>query len=128
MHFRVCSSAGTQGDCIQDASKGGSGICRSAQCGLLQPPFSSGEGDGGLEAGHQFIHPQWRCHPDQVMSGDSSVGFGVDAEGQFDVLHQPQRCLLPDPHPSGLLPISPVCSRPGWANLFQPEGHIVQNP
>ena len=63
------------------------------------------------KAGHQFIHPQWLCHPDQVLDGDGSVGFVVILEGRLDILHQPQRHLLPDLHPSGLSPVSLVCSR-----------------
>ena len=46
-----------------------------------------------------------------VPDGDSCVGFGVDPKGRLDVLNQPQRPLIPDPHPSGLSPVSPVCSR-----------------
>ena len=65
----VGTSAGTQGGGLQDVPEGSSGIFRPARSGLLQPPFSSGEGDRWLETSHQLVHP------DQVTDGDSSIGF-----------------------------------------------------
>ena len=84
---------------------------RSARSGFLQPLFSGGEGNRWLETSHWFIHPQWLCHTDQVPDGDCNISFEVDLEGRLDVLHRPQRHLLPNPHPSGLLPLSQIYSR-----------------
>ena len=63
----------------------------------------------GLETHHRPFNPELVCHPYQVPDGDSGVSLEVDQEGRYDVLCQPQRRLLSDPHSFSFSAIPLVC-------------------
>ena len=64
----------------------------------------------GVATRHRSVGTEWLRHSDEVPHGDSGISFRVDQEGELDVLHRPERHLLPDSCPSGISAVSSLLS------------------
>ena len=96
---------------LQTAPEGDFGTRGPAGSGALQSAVPCGEGDKGLVNRYRSVDTEWLCHSDEVPHGDSGVSFRVDQERGLDVLHRPERRLLPDSCPSGIPAVSSLLSR-----------------
>ena len=74
---------------------------------LLQSPFPGGKGFGRLETRDRPLPPQRVCKTNSVQDGDCLLSPPLSQRGRLPSIHRPERCLLPDPHPSLLLEVSP---------------------
>ena len=70
---------------------------------LLQSPFPGGKGFRRLETRDRPLSPQQVCKTNSVQYKDCLLSPPLSQRGRLPSIHRPERCLLPDPHPS-LLP------------------------
>ena len=87
----------------QDAGERSLETGRSTRPRLLLSAVSSAE---GVVSHDSLDESEWPCHPDQIQDGDGLLGVEVSREEGLHVFEQPQGCLHPDTHSSGLLTLS----------------------
>ena len=78
--------------------------------GFLQSDICGNEGLRVVETSDRFVHAQSESPQDSLQDGNSPVCASVCAKRRLDGVHRLEGCLLADPHTSGRLQVSQICS------------------